>query len=167
MKTIKLTQGQFALVDDADYDWLNQYKWCAFKCRESFYAIRRSIRTNEKGKHYSVYMHRQILGLGYGDSRQGDHIDHNTLDNRRDNLRICTCQQNHFNRKPDSNSTSRFKGVCWDKQYQKWQVDINIKGKHKKLGRFTDEKEAALAYDKAAIQEFGDFALLNFNQNNA
>ena len=166
MKQIPLTQGQYALVDDADYVWLNQWKWCAFECRDYFYAIRRSIRTNEDGKHYLIYMHRQILGLGYGDPRQGDHIDHNTLDNSRDNLRICTHQENLRNRKSSQNTSSQFKGVCWDKQYQKWQVDISINGKHKKLGRFAVEKEAALAYDAAAIREFGEFAYLNFNQNN-
>ena len=160
MKEISLTQGQFALVDDADYDELSKYKWYANKESGSFYATRNFPLGN--GKQYPIRMHRQILGLEKGDKRQGDHINHNTLDNRRNNIRICIGQQNMMNQMPNRNTTSRFKGVSWHKQDKKWQVRIGINKKVKYLGSFVMEEVAALAYDMAAIREHGEFACLNF-----
>ncbi len=113
MKRIELTQGQFALVDNADYDWLNRFKWSADwnNHTKSFYAARNSRTKN--GKICSVSMAREILGLKCGDKFQADHKNHDTLDNRRANLRIVTSQQNHFNRK---NS----KGYYWNKHAKKY-----------------------------------------------
>ena len=161
MKYIKLTQGKVALVDDSDYNWLNQHKWYAHKNQGNFYAVRRSIRTNEKGKHFTISMHRQILRLGYGDKREGDHQNHNTLDNRRDNLRVCTHRENIMNQTPQLNKTSKFKGVYWCKTRKKWGAYITIKKRMKNLGRFADEKQAALVYNTAAKKYFGKFAFLN------
>ena len=154
MKQIKLTQGQVALVDDADFDWLNQWKWCVLKSPAGFYARRR-----DSGQ--DILMHRVILGLELGDKRQGDHQNHNTLDNRQDNIRICTCQQNQRNRKPRLNLTSGYKGVSWYRRIKKWQAHIQMNGKRKHLGYFTEEKEAALAYNKIAGNIYGEFAYLN------
>ena len=98
MKKIELTQDQYAIVDDADYDWLNQWKWFAYKHRRgNFYAARMSPTKN--GSRFYIRMSREILGLEHNDKRQGDHIHHNTLDNRRANLRICTNAENLKNRK--------------------------------------------------------------------
>ena len=155
MKEIPLTQGQFAIVDDADYDWLNQYKWCACKCRGNFYAIRQSTH---------IYMHRQILGLERGDKRQGDHQNHNTLDNRRDNLRVCTHRENLRNQKLQKKKTSKYKGVCWSESRKKWYAYITVNKKMKNLGRFHSEIFAAGIYDRAAKKYFGEFAHLNFLQ---
>lgn len=161
MKKIRLTQGQVALVDDADYDSLNQYKWCAHKHHSgNFYAER--ISPKKEDKRYTIRMHCQILGLEYGDKRQGDHRNRNTLDNRQCNLRICSYWQNTRNRKPNSNTTSRFKGVSWDKQRSKWRAYIYLNGKLKHLGYWAMEEVAALRYDMVAIREFGEFAFLNF-----
>ncbi|KKN21672.1 hypothetical protein LCGC14_0923000 [marine sediment metagenome] len=155
MKNIKLTQGKFAIVDDADYVWLNQWKWCAYKPPTGgFYAKR-------KGSGRTILMHRQILGLGPGDKRQGDHIFHNTLDNRRNNLRICTGQENQRNRKPRSNTTSGYKGVSWHNRIKKWQVHIQVNRRRKHLGYFVLELDAALAYNKAAKELYGVFVYLN------
>ena len=159
MKQIPLTQGQFALVDDTDYDWLNQWKWCVTGIEEAFYAIRNSPKI--EGKSHQIFMHRVILGLEYKDGQQGDHTNHNTLDNRRANLRICTQQQNQMNQKLQKNKTSRFKGVCWDKQHKKWKAGIKVKKELKNLGRFNTEEDAATAYNKAAKKYFGEFAFLN------
>jgi len=161
MKQIKLTHGQVALVDDADYNWLNQWKWCAYRDRSgNFYVVRSSSR--KEGKRHPIYMARQILGLAFGDKRQGDHKDHNTLDNRRDNIRICTQQQNAMNQKSPVTKTSRFKGVSWKKQAKKWITQICIADKRTHLGYFIDEEMAAMAYDMVARKVFGKFAYLNF-----
>ena len=160
MREIPLSQGQVALVDDADYSWLSQWRWCARYSNGRWCALR-SSRT-ENGKSYTIKMSRQILGLTYGDKRQGDHIDHNTLDNRRKNIRICTNQENNMNRMSNRNSSSQFKGVSWYERCKKWQAHIQMNRKRKHIGYFNSEKNAALAYDAAAIREFGEFAYLNF-----
>ena len=160
MKQIPLTQGKVALVDDTDYNELSQYKWCAQKTQGNFYATRKSPRIN--GKQSSISMHRQILQLEKGDKREADHKDHNTLDNRRANIRICTHQQNQKNQKRQLNTTSNFKGVCWYKLTKKWLARIMINGERKCLGYFRIEKEAALAYDVAAKKYHREFAYLNF-----
>lgn len=159
VKQIRLTQRQFAIVDDADYDWLNQYKWHAYKKRGNFYAARKI--TIEKNKRTTILMSRVILGLALEDKRQGDHQNHITLDNQRDNLRICTNQENNRNRKSVRNSSSRYKGVSWYKRIRKWQAHIQMNRKRKHLGYFKIEKEATLAYNKAARNLFGEFAYLN------
>ncbi len=162
MKEIPLTQGQMALVDDADYVELSKYKWFAQKnCWGDFYAARKS--SMKEGKRFNIYMSRQLLGLDYGDKREGDHQNHNTLDNRRSNIRICTHSQNMRNQKLSLNQTSRFKGVTWSKLYRKWIASIYINGRAKFLGSWDIEEVAALAYDMVAIREHGEFAHLNFN----
>ena len=119
MKRIKLTQGQFAIVDDKNYEWLNQWKWCAWwsKDTKSFYAVRRSKKRN--GKSYIIRMAREILGLKCGDKREADHRNHNTLDNFNSNLRTITHQQNQF---------------------------IGVNGKTMYLGLFPTAEEAHNAY---------------------
>jgi len=161
MKQIKLTQGQYALVDDADYEELSKYKWCALYSKDmsSFYAGRESRK--KEGEICTIRMHRQILGLKLRDKRQIDHINHNILDNRRFNIRICTPRQNSMNRKPDQNTSSKYKGVSWEDSRNKWQAHITIKGKKKHLGYFQTEELAALAYNEAAKKYFKEFAYLN------
>lgn len=164
MKKIPLTQGQYAIVDNADYDWLNQWKWRALKDRHgNFYAIRDASQINQNKKRI-IPMHREILGLKPENSRQGDHKNHNMLDNRRSNLRVCTRQQNSMNQRPQKNKSSQFKGVDWRKDIRKWRARITIKKVLKHLGFWSVEKDAALAYDQAAKKYFGEFACLNFNQ---
>lgn len=91
-----------------------------------------------------------------------DHKNGNTLDNRRENLRICTYSENNRNRKQiSSNNKSGYKGVSWDKQKNKWRTCLNINKKQKHIGFFNDIIEAAKAYNEAAIKYFGEFAKLN------
>lgn len=92
-----------------------------------------------------------------------DHINHNGLDNRRRNLRIVTAKQNSWNmRSAKGRGTSNYKGVGWVKNKRKWRASISIDNKPKHLGYFEDEKKAAAAYDKAAKEHRGEFAVLNF-----
>jgi hypothetical protein len=140
MKEIKLTQNQVALVDDADYKWLMQWKWCAHWARytKSFYA-ERHIRLSD-GKKTPLQMHRQILGLERGNELQGDHKNHDTLDNRRENLRIVTGSENQWNRKKSP------KGYCWHKHDKKYVASIRVGGVSKSLGYFDVPAEAHQAY---------------------
>jgi hypothetical protein len=106
-------------------------------------------------------MHRAVMGVE--DKRYVDHQNHNGLDNRRKNLRIATWEENCWNkRKPNTNSSSIYKGVMWDKRRGNWQVMIGYKGKKIFIGYFDDEQEAARAYDAKAKELYGEFAALNF-----
>ena len=156
MKEIKLTQNKVALVDDEDFEYLNQFKWYALKSYSTHYAVR-GIRL--KGKGITILMHRVILNMPK--EMKTDHINHESLDNRRVNLRICTDSQNAMNMNSHKNSSSRFKGVSWHKRDKKWQVRIGYKKKVKYLGYSLSENEASLIYDKKAIELFGEFANLN------
>ncbi len=106
-------------------------------------------------------MHRMVMGVE--DGRLVDHANHNGLDNRRTNLRIATWTENCWNkRKPISDSSSRFKGVMWDKRRGTWHVMIGHNGRKIFIGYFDDEEEAARAYDVKAKELYGEFAALNF-----
>ena len=162
-KLIPLTQGQFAIVDDELYDWLNQYKWCAAKLGGKLYGRFYAIRGYWNGiKQIQVAMHRQILGLKTGDGKQTDHKNCNSLDNRISNLRLCTTSQNQHNQKPHKGRTSQFKSVYWNKRAKKWMAQIRHNSKLIYLGLFNDEIEAAKTYDAKAKELFGEFAKTNF-----
>ncbi len=156
MKEIPLTQGKKAQVDDQDYDYLNQWTWGLLKVHHCVYAYRQIY---PEGKHISILMHRLLLKVP--DQMEIDHKDGDGLNNCRSNLRICTHQQNLCNRRKIITHTSPFRGVSWDSRRQKWRVRIRQGTKDKWAGYFTDEKQAALAYNWAAIIYFGEFARLN------
>lgn len=162
MKTIQLTQGQVALVDDEDFERLNAFKWQAYfdPKAKSFYAVRKS---RVDGKRTTVRMHRVIVNAQPGDIV--DHINMSTLDNRRENLRICSNAQNCRNVGKATyvvrEQTSGFKGVSWRSDRAKWRVRISVDGNDKTVGHFDDELTAALAYDAAALKLHGEFARTN------
>lgn len=155
MKKIPLTRGQFALVDDSDFEWLSQYKWSALlKHPKIGYWIATTTIKNKK-----ISMHRLIMNASK--DKEIDHKNHNGVDNRRQNLRICTHAENQQN-KNSVRGTSRFKGVVWHKLVRKWMSHIGFNCKTIHLGYFNNEIDAALAYDKAAKELFGEFAYTNF-----
>jgi HNH endonuclease/AP2 domain len=143
--------GKFAIVDNEDYEWLVRFKWHLDKSGYAVHAPAQGV--NE------IRMHRILLVPGNG--REVDHIDGNRLDNRKANLRVCTRQQNCFNKKKTWGS-SRFKGVSLDKTWDKWTAKIQINKKQIHIGRFKKEIEAARAYDKFALKLFGEYAKINF-----
>ena len=157
MKRIALTQGKFAIVDDEDYEWLNQREWCEVRDHRTFYAMR-TDRTS--GKKINIRMHRAIMEpLSMFEI---DHINGNGLDNRKVNMRICTSLENHFNRRRRLDSKNKYKSIYWHKLKRKWQATISVNRKKHHLGYFEKEAEAAKAYDKAAREYFGEFANMNF-----
>lgn len=152
MKKIQLTKGQFSIVDDEDYKTFSCFNWYAQKGNGGLYAARR-----EKGK--IVFLHRKIIKATEG--YEVDHINGDTLDNQRNNLRIVTRRQNAQNSKKRKGSLSKYKGVTWNKERNKWQAQIKVDGKQLFLGHFRNEISAAKSYDKAAVKYFGDYARIN------
>lgn len=160
MKKISLTQDKFALVDDIDYGFLMQWKWCL---DSHGYAKRNSRKSDGFDKRITIRMHQIVLirKLGHSNFKEADHKNQNKLDNQRNNLRPASNSQNRRNRKSYKGSLSKFKGVCWHKCNKKWSVEIGFEGRRKHLGYFTDEVEAAKAYNRAATKYFKEFAHLN------
>lgn len=162
VKKIPLTQGQYALVDDEDFDFLNQWKWYASydKNLKGYYAqCGRSVRhLDGTRKTKIIRMHRMIMGELFGRELSVkeviDHINHDPLDNRRSNLRVVSSRQNCQNRK--RKFSSKYPGVYWDKAKKKWRAAIRINGKSKHLGNFVDEREAAKAYEQVCRELVGE-----------
>lgn len=147
MKTIKLTQNKVALINDEDFIKVSQIKW--------YYDHGYAAHKDRKGK---LYLHRFLLP----NAKTIDHINHNGLDNRRSNLRICNQSLNGANQRMQTRpKSSRFKGVVWHKLGKKWCAQTKQNGRQVYLGLFERESEAALAYNQKVKELFGDFALLN------
>lgn len=155
-REIQLTQGKVAIVDDEDFEWLNQWKWYAHRYDKIWYAERNKPRPYVEKK--TIRMHAVILG----NDKWADHKNGNGLDNRRDNLRECTYSQNVMNRGIQSNNTSGYIGVAWHKKIDAWVAYIQVNRKRINLGRFTTKEEAAYVRDQAAIKYHGEFSHLNF-----
>ena len=155
---ISLSGGRaFAVVDDTDYDRLASHRWWVARQPNAAYAIRA-----EKigvGLYRTVYMHREILRAP--DGVQVDHINHDGLDNRRANLRLCSQSQNNLNRSR-RRTGSPYRGVFYRADRGTWRAVIWVDGVRRYLGAFATAEEAALARDHAAKEHHGTFAQLNF-----
>lgn len=158
MKEILLSQDRVALVDDSDYQWLNQWKWTLSRCRRTIYAHRYPTKD---ARRTMILMHRLIMGILQNPELHVDHINHDGLDNRRVNLRLATQQQNLQNSRKYRNTRFRFKGVRKRPKHN-WEAYIKVDRKFVTIGSFLTEEEAAKAYDAAARQHFGEFACCNF-----
>ncbi len=139
MKTIELTQGFVAIVDDEDWKHLSRWRWKVLKCKGGkFYACRST-------KSATILMHRVVAKAS--DGMLVDHKNGNGLDNRRDNLRLATQSQNQFNTNKSRGSSER-RGVSWHSEQKKWMAQIRHEGKSYFLGRFDSEEDAHAAYLK-------------------
>ncbi len=155
MKRIRLSQGKFALVDDEDFDWLNQWKWSYHKHPEhsTGYAVRRS---NVDGKVKQIKMHQIVCPCGPGYTP--DHKDRNGLNNQRDNLRPATQTQQRGNMvRKKRPARSGYRGVA--RHPSGWTASIG-RPPDKYIGLFRTKKAAAMAYNEKAVEKWGEFALL-------
>jgi hypothetical protein len=162
MKIINLTQGFITWVDDEEYEKLIQFKWFAHDGGSgNMYAQCNIPNYSSHTRQTTIKMHRYILGLT-DPKIYSDHIDGNSLNNQKYNLRQCTSSQNQGNRKGGNcNNTSGYKGVYYHTRNRMWVASIRVNPNRIYLGSFTTAKDAAIAYNAAAIRYFGEFAALN------
>lgn len=158
MSRIPLSRGLFAIVDKEDEGWLSQWKWSANARRggRGFNACRRVYKD---GGQSLVYMHRVITECP--DGLEVDHINGDPLDNRRENLRVCTHKTNTHGYLPPV-GRSRYRGVSWHKSWKRWIVRIVVGKERLPLGGFTSQEEAARAFDRAVIKHRDSLAFTNF-----
>jgi hypothetical protein len=160
MKTMPIRPNceEWALIDDEDFDLVNQYKW--FLHQKGYVDANAIV----NGKRTRIKLHRLIMNFPKG--KQIDHINGNKLDNRKSNLRICGNSNNQMNVKKKATysnkpTSSIYKGVSYKKKNNKWQAYITKDQKRIYIGYFVNEKDAALAYNKKAMELFGEYANLN------
>lgn len=157
MKRIPLTRGQSTVVSDDDYPGLSRHCWHLRTTNHKKYAIRREYFPTPRW----VRMHREILKAT--DELEVDHINGDGLDNRRENLRLCSHRENcRASKTKTPGTSSRFRGVTWHRIGKRWMAQLKKNGKRIYLGLFLAEEAAARCYDAAAIEHFGKFASLNF-----
>lgn len=154
---IELTRGNQSIIDSEDYTRISNFRW--FLTTNGYAA--RMIKGLPFKKRKMVFLHREILGAVKGSTV--DHINGDTLDNRKSNLRICKNSENSRNRiAPRINKSTKYKGVSWFRRDKKWRTQITKDYKHYHIGYFSTERSAAMAYDIWARDMFGEYARLNF-----
>ena len=154
---VELTQGQTTIIDIQDMELVGKYRWHAAKSRGGFRATTNV--SDKDGRFKTLYLYRLLTEPE--EELVVDHEDHDQLNNRRSNLRVCTQAQNSQNRTSRKNSSSEYLGVSWFKRDKKWGANIQVNYKSLNLGRFKSEIDAVKAYNKAALYHFGEFANLN------
>lgn len=157
MKKIQLTQGKFALVDDPDFEWLNQWKWTVMKKGSrsvGFYAYRKNYgKKTDPGRPDGamILMHKLIMQTPSGSDT--DHIDNDGFNNQRVNLRVISRTQNNFNSGIHVNNSSGHRGVSWSRNARLWRAYIGGSKTRRELGYFKDISEAIVARKNAEAEE--------------
>ncbi len=167
MRIVQLTKGYSAIVDDVDYPSVSQFKWYAHPSGKNFYAVRN--KQISPSKRVTEIMSRFLLGVEHGKKIDVDHINRNTLDNRRSNLRLASRSQNICNtpKKRYKNSLvpfSKFKGV-YRNSNNRFRASIVADGKRQHIGTFDNERDAALCYNLKSYELHGEFSLVNTEVN--
>ena len=159
IKLIALTKGQTMKVSAHRYGAFMQHSWYALKGQNipGYYAATKVWRD---GKYHTIYAHRFVLGLEAGNPFEGDHKNHDTLDNTDGNIRHATRTQQLQNTKHRKNNTSGHKGISWHKASSRWRACLNVEGRQKSLGYFLTYEEAVAVYVEAVPKYFGEFACL-------
>jgi len=157
------------IIDDEDYDLIKEFSWRVFKKEEKqgliyFHAATRRDPVTYKQK--DLRLHRLIMGCVVGDGIYIDHINHNTLDNRKCNLRKTDAGGNVRNSRKNTRNTSGYKGVFFFKRDSIYKAGIKYNGTSYNIGSSTDIIEAARLYDMMAIRLFGEYSCTNFDKNN-
>jgi hypothetical protein len=158
-KEIALTKGYVTLVDDEDYEWLICFNWHVVG-NEGNTSAMTTFYNFEGRKQKGIAMHHMILH--FPDCECIDHINRNTMDNRKSNLRPCTHIQNQYNKGLFKNNKTGYKGVRWDKVKKNYIVSISCNSKPMRTKRYKDIIEAAKAYDRMALRYHKEFAYFNF-----
>lgn len=157
MKEILLTKGKVALVDDEDFDRVNQFKWAASRGRGDVWYAKRFV----SQRNY-VVTYQRLQNFILPCEILIDHIDCDGLNNQRHNLRPATHAQNNANQRKQLGRSSVFKGVSWNPRNRNWNAHITHERVKIHLGCYESEIAAAHSYDYAAKIYFGEFARLNF-----
>lgn len=158
MKLIELSKGQYAKVSDIDFDFLNQWSWYAcFYPKRGKYTANRRFFDKKLDKRVTLYMHRLILNAPEG--LDVDHKNHDPLDNQRENLRLATRSQNNANAR--AYNGRKYRGIYWNPVVKRWYAQIRHLRKSYYIGCYRNPEDAARAYNKVAIEKFGEFIMLN------
>jgi hypothetical protein len=160
-----LSSGLFTTVSDADYERLAAFKWHATEGRCGVFYASRSIKVTKDGRTYSrnVEMQREVVDPERSLPRTSkvDHINGDTLNNTRENLRIVSDSISNINRRVFKTNTSGYRGVSYERERSRWRATIKVNGKTTVIGSFRTKEEAALAYNIKAVEIHGVYACLN------
>lgn len=161
MYKVPLSQGKFAIVSDEDAEIESYGNWVAHKSGNHFYACYRGSTANRPRTWMHALVLERILNRSLKKGEIPDHINGDKLDNRRENIRLASRSQNEANKPPRGNCSSRFKGVCWDREKGLWRCMITINKRRIHIGYYKEEEDAAKAYNSKAKDIFGPFARRN------